>query len=313
MHDFLVFFISMVVRFFDQVSLFVSSLSEVDYFLIVGGGIALAAGGVITHGTLLEGVLADAKKWHGSIAEKLSNVDNLVNVLDTAMPSWGVPADLLSRLKGERAEMQRLISKCLTKSASQNDRIDRDSQIKLTIDMCLNEVRLWAYGAFGAGLITADIVHKLGFLLPGEASRHRDRSEATDATAVATTRVISADVVRVVIDQADAKDAAKVVHGWPKGVKNALIVIADEHKKEVYRTITTRLHNDITMPEGSHGKLFYIMASFLKHVDDEPRFGPQPSFTMPYRTEDVVDLLDKQREEEAEQHRLEAEIRRLKG
>jgi hypothetical protein len=30
-----------------------------------------------------------------------------------------------------------------------------------------------------------------------------------------------------------------------------------------------------------------IKASFLRHVDGEPVFGPQPTFTMPYSTEDL--------------------------
>jgi hypothetical protein len=76
----------------------------------------------------------------------------------------------------------------------------------------------------------------------------------------------------VVIDRSAGENAAQVVHGWPSGVKHALIVItAVDGRKEVYRQLTTRLHNDIRMPDGSHGKQFILKAAFLKHVDDKPR------------------------------------------
>jgi hypothetical protein len=41
------------------------------------------------------------------------------------------------------------------------------------------------------------------------------------------------------------------------------------------------------MPSGSRGKLFIIRAAFLRHVDDKPRFGPEPTFFMPLTTEDL--------------------------
>jgi hypothetical protein len=72
-------------------------------------------------------------------------------------------------------------------------------------------------------------------------------------------------------------------------VRNILIVItSSDGKTEVYRQVTSRLHNDIRMPNGSHGKQFIIKASFLKHVDDEPRFGNEPTFSMPLSTVSIT-------------------------
>jgi hypothetical protein len=48
------------------------------------------------------------------------------------------------------------------------------------------------------------------------------------------------------------------------------------------------------MPEGSHGKQFIIKAAFLRHVNDEPRFGNEPTFSMPLTTEDLAASLDHQ-------------------
>jgi hypothetical protein len=42
------------------------------------------------------------------------------------------------------------------------------------------------------------------------------------------------------------------------------------------------------MPDDSHGKQFFIKASFLHHIDDAPRFIPQPTFSMPLTTEDLA-------------------------
>jgi hypothetical protein len=89
-----------------------------------------------------------------------------------------------------------------------------------------------------------------------------------------------------VIDRSADENAAQVAHGWPEGGHNALLVItADDGKTEVYRQMTTRL------PDGSHGKQFIVKASFLKHVNDEPRFSNEPTFSMPLTTENLAAAL----------------------
>jgi hypothetical protein len=105
-------------------------------------------------------------------------------------------------------------------------------------------------------------VHLLGFLLPGESGGHRDRTEATDVTAEVKVSVVNEDFIRVVIDQSAGENAAQVAHGWPPGVRNALIVItAADGKTEVYRQLTTRLHNDIQMP----ADLAYIIRILFRY------------------------------------------------
>jgi hypothetical protein len=74
--------------------------------------------------------------------------------------------------------------------------------------------------------------------------------------------------------------------------------------------MTTRLHNDVRMPAGSHGKQFIIKASFLKHTNDEPRFGNEPTFSMPLTTEDLAAALDRQHHEEFEAQVRETERQR---
>jgi hypothetical protein len=125
-------------------------------------------------------------------------------------------------------------------------------------------------------------------------------------------KVLNGDFIRVVVDQSSDENAGPVLHGWPTGVKHALIVIvAADGKTEVYRQMTTHLHNDIQMPEGSHGKQFIIKAAFLKHVDDEPKFGNEPTFSMPLTTEDLAAALDKQHHEEFEEQLKVIEHQRL--
>jgi hypothetical protein len=123
-------------------------------------------------------------------------------------------------------------------------------------------VRILFKQDFSAFALTADDVHLLGFLLPDETGGHRDRTEATDVVAEVKVKVVNEDFVCVVIDQSAGENAVQVVHGWPDGVKNALIVItAADGQMEIYRQFTTRLHNDIRLPDGSHGKQFIIKAS----------------------------------------------------
>ena len=250
-------------------------------------GLALAfALGAMAYGVIPEGVLANIRKWHGSIGEQFGNIDNLVNLVTEHQPQWNMPPNLYAELTSNHSQLQTLINKCRTNAASAADGTFRNSLLKSTIGLCLLQVRIWAYGQFGAGVLTADDIHLLGFLLPGESGGHHDRTEATDEVAEVKVRVINEDNIRVVIDRSAGENAGQVTHGWPPGVSNAVIVItAADGKTEVYRQLTTRLHNDVRMPDGSHGKQLIVKASFLKPVNDGPRFGNEPTFSMPLTTE----------------------------
>jgi hypothetical protein len=320
MNSFGLILISRVGLFFGPVSTFLSSLSDAGIFMLMGaGGLAIAFAATLSQVDILEAVLADVKKWHGKIEEQFKNIDNVYDILSMyALPAWNVPSAMIADLKLYRDRLQLLISACSGTHATQADRMQRDVLLKEAVSYCLIQVRMWAYNAYAQGNMTIDALHSLRFLLPGETSGYRGRSVETNVEAEVKAHPVSADIVRVVIDQSAGENAAQVVHGWPTGVRHALLVITTEDGKEVYREITPRLHNNITMPEGSHGKLFLAKASFLKHTNDTPRFVNQASFTMPYLTEDIASLVEKVHEEDAAQHRLEverfeAEIRRLKG
>ena len=300
--------IGLVNMIFDHISMFLSSLSDRGLLLAAGSGVTLAfALGAVAFGNITEGVLAAIRRWHGSIDDQFSNIDNLVSLITAHQPAWSMPADLLQQLTNNRDRLQELINKCRTNLASPTDRELRNTLLKSTVGLCLVQVKIWAYGEFSAGIMTADDVYLLGFLLPGETGGRHDRTEATDVVAEVKVKVVNEDFIRVVIDQSAGENAAQVVHGWPASVKNALIVITSaDGKTEVYRQVTSRLHNDIRMPDGSHGKQFIIKAAFLKHVDDEPRFGNEPTFSMPLTTEDLAAALDRQHHED-----FEAQLRKV--
>jgi hypothetical protein len=61
---------------------------------------------------------------------------------------------------------------------------------------------------------------------------------------------------------------------------------------------------------GSHGKQFTIKAAFLRHVNDESRFGNEPTFSMPLTTEDLAATIDHQHHEDFEPQLREVERRR---
>lgn len=286
--------VPLVSTIIDQTGMFLGSLSGAGVMAAAGSGMTLAfALGAVP--SVSEGVLASARRWHGSIDDQFSNIDNFVSLVVSHQPAWEIPADLLAQFTTNRDQLQALINKCRSTAGSAADRTLRNTLLKSTVGLCLLQGKIWAYGEFSAGVLTADDVHLLGFLLPGEVGGRRTRAEATDVTAEVKVSVVNADFIRVVIDQSAGENAAQVAHGWPSGVKNALIVItAADGKTEISRQITTRLHNDIRMPEGSHGKQFIIKAAFLRHVNDEPRFGNEPTFSMPLTTEDLAASLDHQ-------------------
>ena len=294
--------------FFDHVNTILTSLPETVFHPGAGSGFML---GAAVFGAFSEGVLADTRKWHGSIDSKFSNIDNLVSRVKEHQTEWNMPSALYAELTGNHSQLQMLVNKCRTNAASSEDRTLRNSLLKSTVKLCLLQVKIWACAQFSAGILTADDVHLLGFRLPGETGGRHERTEATDIVAKIKVKVINEDNIRVVIDQSSGENAAQVVRGWPAGVRYAQIVItASDGKTEVYNKLTTRLHTNICMPEGSHGKQFIIKASFLKHIDDKPRFGNEPTFSMPLTTSDLVSTINSQHHEEVEAQQNELERQR---
>jgi hypothetical protein len=259
-------------------------------------------------------VLSTAKRWHGDTADRFANVNVVTDTLKSHVDTWPMPEGMVTQLNTWRNRIQILIQVCTSYNVSPHDRIERDALLRAAVGYCIHTVKYWAIGEVGAGVLTLDDLHELCFLLPSEHFA-RERAKETNVVAEVKVSVTNQDFIRVIIDQSAGEDAAKVVRGWPHGVRQALIVIMDQSgKKEVVRQITTHLYNDIKMPEGSHGKQFIVMASFLKHVDDSPKFGNTPTFSMPLTTIDLAAALEDQHQadmkahaEEVEQHRLEVE------
>jgi hypothetical protein len=276
----------------------------------IGVVFALALGAAV-YGGATDGILANVRRWHGNIDERFGCIDNLITIMDAHASTWPAPEAMRTQLNNSRTQLQALINKCRTSTASSADRTLRNTLLKSTVGYCLLQVKTWAYGLYSAGTMTADDVHLLGFMLPGETGGQHVRTKATDVKAEVKVSVISEDFIRAVIDQSAGENAAQVAHGWPSGVRYAVIVIISaEGKMEVCRHMTTRLHNDIRMPEGSHGKQFIIKASFLKHVNDEPRFGNEPTFSMPLTTEDLATVIDRRHHEDLEAQMREIERQR---
>jgi hypothetical protein len=274
-------------------------------------GLLLAMPLMALHSQITEGVMEKVRLWHGKIDEQFSNIDNIVTML-AAHPKWVISPEMSGKLIAAHEKLQKLIAKCKTNAASGADRQERSSLLKETVGYCLLYVRIWAYGQYGEGMMTEDEVHLLGFLLPGEMGGHRDRSEEVDIKAEAKVTVFNEDKIRVVINQSSGENSSQVSRGWPHGVRMALLVIcAEDGVTEIIRQTTTHLHNDIVMPKESRGKQFTIKASFLRHIDDEPLFGSQPTFSMPMNTNDILAAIDHHHHEEYEAKIREVELHRL--
>jgi hypothetical protein len=290
---------------------FFSSFEWNTLLLLGGGPVHAFALGAITYDDIPEEVIARIRCWHGSIDEQFTNINNAAGILEEHKTEWTIPDKLLEQLNENRSQLNTLILKCRSSAGSSADRTHRNSLLKSTVGICLSQLKSWAIMQYYEGMLTADDVHLLGFFLPGDASGHRDRKEPTDDLPEVKASVINMDNIRVVIDQASTENAAQVRHGWPRGVRQALIVILSaDGSTEVYRQMTSHLHTDIEMPAGSRGKLFIIKAAFLRHVDDRPKFGNEPTFFMPLTTEDLASIVDRQHHEEFEEHVRETERHR---
>jgi CheY-like chemotaxis protein len=245
-----------------------------------------------------------ARRWHGSIKDRYNNVAIVADTLELHAEEWSVPAEMLEKLPAWRDKLIELIDFCKRPEGSHASRIERNSLLALAVAYCTRKVKYWATGQLSAGVMTVDDLHGLCFLLPGEGGSRR-RSEATDALSDAKVGVVNADFIRVSVCQSAGDSPVKAASGWPRGVRQALIVVfSGDGKKEVLRQLTSRLFTDIRMPAGSHGKQFIIQSAFLKHVDDDPRFGRQMSFSMPRTTIDLLTSLKERYQAEIDAHLL---------
>jgi hypothetical protein len=280
--------------------------------LFADNGMTLACAlGAATYSNIPAEVQANIRHWHGTIDEKFNNISNVADTLAAYLTDWNVFRDLAQQLGDDRDRLGALIIKCRSNNGSPADQMLRNSLLKALVAQYLTQIKSWAFTQHYAGVLTADDVHLLGFFLPGETAGRRNRKEPVDELAEVKVAVINADNIRVIIDQADSENAAPVRHGWPQGVRQVLFVIlAADGVTEVYRQMTSRLHTDIEMPHGSHGKQFIIKAAFLQHVDDSPKFGNEPTFSMPLTTEDLAAALDRQYHEEFEEQLREVERQR---
>jgi hypothetical protein len=295
---------------FDYASILISWLQNGRIIPPEGSGIMAAIVlSTAIRGNIPETILTHVRRWHGGINDRYSNIYNLVTVIEAHQPAWTISPDLLRQLSKNYTELKELITRCRTGAASSMDREHRNVLLKSTVDLCVFEVKMWAHGAYAAGILTVEDIHTLGFLMPGENAGHRSRLKATKILAEVKVKVINGDLIRTTIDQAANKNAAQTAHGWPDGIRNAVIVITSvDEEKEVYRQLTTRLHNNITLHD-VRGKQFLIKASFLKHIDDEPIFGNEVTFSMPLTT---IDLLPNDRHHEDAHEAQSREIERLR-
>jgi hypothetical protein len=76
-----------------------------------------------------------------------------------------------------------LVTECNSGNGTSNMRTERNTLLKWAVKLCLTSIRIWAYGKYDKGEMTAEDVHSLGFLLLGENGGRRNVAEPTHAIA----------------------------------------------------------------------------------------------------------------------------------
>jgi hypothetical protein len=262
---------------------------------------------------VMEYVRESGRRWKGTASERTANIVNIASYLTQYEKEWGVPRDMLEDLTQSSDKLQELNAQCTANEASPKERRERGTLLKTLTSYCRKNIRSWACGQHEAGVMTTPDVHQLGFLLPGENGGRRGRHAPTHELANVKAKPINGEFVRIVLDRAIVNNAAQITHGWPYGVRHALIVILSaDGSTEVVRQLTSRLHTTIALPKDSQGKAFIAKASFLKHVDDSPLFGNQTVFSMPLTLSDLGKLFEKSKVKEEEMAFLRRENERLR-
>ncbi|MDR1414280.1 MAG: hypothetical protein LBI96_00580, partial [Odoribacteraceae bacterium] len=234
-----------------------------------------------------ESVLVIIRGWSKTIDSKFYNIDHVSKTLVASRSTLPVPQAMITYFEDHLDNLQDLISTCRSSAASSDFRRKRDILLAEMVEYCLVTVRIFLYEMFDKGLMTAEQIHELGYLLPHENVGGGGRAKPTDAIAAIKINVKGLDALEIVFDYSAGKNAGEVSSGWPKGVRHGVIVIlAEDGKTEIIRLATSRLHNSIEMPPETRGQMFIAKAAFLKHLDDAPVFGEEPMFMMPKSTED---------------------------
>ncbi|MDR1561613.1 MAG: hypothetical protein LBS54_00820, partial [Dysgonamonadaceae bacterium] len=193
---------------------------ENEVLTLAGSGVTLAFALAIPV-VITEGLLANVRRWHGSIDDQFSNIDNLVTLMTKYQKEWIVPPTMLDQLTANRNALQTLISLCRSAEGSKSDRERRNALLKSTVYFCLHSVKVWVYQAHEAGALTDADVHALGFLLLGENGGRHERTVDNDVLPEVKVKIVNEDFVEVIIDKALVENAGPVRRGWPNGVKNA--------------------------------------------------------------------------------------------
>jgi hypothetical protein len=273
-----------------------TTAEEAIAFLVGQGAyhLAFAVATATFYGDIPVEVLTSIRLWHGSIAQKFEAIQNDYDRLNDAKTQWKVPTEMLTKLQGYVELLRLYINKGRT-SLSAEDRSYRNEIMHEALLYCLFDVKIWVYGQAVAKVIAPSDVHLLGYLLPGEQGGKRGRTEATDIEAEAKVLSIGMDHIKVIVDTAGKKAAAPVAHSFPEGVKFALIVVMTADGREILRITISKVHTDIHIPEEYRGQQLIIKAAFLKHHDDDPKFGTaQATLLMPKSVEDLHSTLDAQ-------------------
>jgi hypothetical protein len=257
-------------------------------FPLAGGGCALALSVAATTGNDANGgMMAIVRQWYGRNDERFANVVNFFNTLQSRKGLQ--PLAWLPAMKIDLDRLRVLMNKCNAKTSSPQEIIARHALLGKLVKQCLSDGKTYVLAMHKRGLLTAEEVHSLGFLTPREADERRERPAPTRALARCKVKVVNMNCVEIVIDKSTSENATRIRDAWPEGVKQAVIVItADDGETKIYHQMTSRLHNLIQMPEGSHGKQFSATAAFLKHVDDAPVFGNSEVFSMPLTIDELV-------------------------
>jgi hypothetical protein len=227
------------------------------------------------------------KNWHGSMDAQFTNIENMFSVLKSLQSTWKAPKKMMVVLEEKVPELDKIIKKCRGRNAGLVDFDMRRSLIKELVHFSLETVRYVVFGAYAMKEITIHDVHRMGFMLMSESGGARTRSKPNKVQAEAKVLVEDYSNINVVVDKSAHEEAGPATEGWPKGANAVKIVITDTHGKEVLQMMSSRLHTQIRMPEGSRGKQFVLRAAFLRHLDDDPVYSSEVTFTMPLMIRDI--------------------------
>jgi hypothetical protein len=208
--------------------------------------------------------------WHGSIDQKLSNINNVYVTFLADATFWGIAPEIVTIVTNWNNLLATLVAKCKTTAASAHDRDIRDAKIAEAITYFTHTIYNLCQDLFLDGKMEIADLNNLGFLAKGQNGGHHDRLPIPTKKPSVKLEQTEADKVRVIFENSEGVNAKGKGPSWPDGVNGGMFRYKKRSESEdMWRYVhCTKIHTFIDMPAAWRGEEIHFQGAYYAHAND---------------------------------------------